>query len=113
MVFQMINKTVKNVLYIIISIFILLALKFKFVELPELFAILLGFIGFAVIINSLFELGNIGGVELNSFTNEQTKDEFKFNEKDDLDKKAKNLANLANELLEENKQLKEELKKLQ
>ncbi len=116
------NKTLSNVLFIIIGILIIFILELKFVKLPELLVILLGFIGFALIINSAFEIISI-------FKNDETesnnliygkkskksflgyKESNKLYDEDDLDKKINNLSNLAKELLEENRKLKEELKK--
>jgi hypothetical protein len=53
------DKVLENIIYILFGILIQLILFFKFIELPELFTIILGFIGFAAIVYGLLELAGI------------------------------------------------------
>ncbi|MCE5214111.1 MAG: zinc ribbon domain-containing protein [Methanobacterium sp.] len=50
------NKILENVIYVLFGILIQLLLYFKLIELPELFMIIIGFIGFAAIVYGLLEL---------------------------------------------------------
>ena len=50
------NKIIENILFIIVGTVILIPIIFKFIKLPELFMILLAFIGLALVLNGAFNL---------------------------------------------------------
>jgi len=50
------NKIIENILFIIIGTGIIIPILFKIIEIPELFMILLVFIGLAAVLNGTFNL---------------------------------------------------------
>lgn len=118
------NKLTKNILYIVVGIFIISALEFEIIDIPKFFAILLGFIGFSAVINGVFGFGGIFNSDKSLFSNKHKREitltksrlydnkgsNLSFYDGDDLDAKFDNLYDLASELIEENEELREKLK---
>ncbi|MCE5214984.1 MAG: hypothetical protein LLF83_09740 [Methanobacterium sp.] len=52
------EKIVENVLFIIAGVIVLLAVELKFIHLNEIIMIVLGFVGFAALLNGAYGLYN-------------------------------------------------------
>lgn len=53
------NKKVENLIFVIVGAILLVLVEFKLIHLAEILAIILGFIGFAALLNGAFGLYNL------------------------------------------------------
>jgi hypothetical protein len=52
------EKILENVLFIVAGVVVLLAVELKFIQLNEIIMIILGFVGFAALLNGAYGLYN-------------------------------------------------------
>ncbi len=53
------NEILENILFVIAGGLVLVALEIKLVQIPEIFLIILSFIGFAALLQGIFGLYNV------------------------------------------------------
>ena len=63
------NKIIESILYIIVGVIILIVVEFKIIQFAELITLILGFVGFAALLNGVFGI-------FSALTQKKESDEF-------------------------------------